>query len=324
MSKQVAQHHGKGAAIIYCRVSTKGQEEDGTSLDSQEQACCHAAEQQGYTVGRVTREVYTGADLWDRPKLAQDRADLKAGQFQALIVYAIDRLSRNPVHLAIIAEECERAGVALEFVSEPLDTTPEGQLIAYVKGYAAKIEREKIKERQMRGKRQRALSGKVLNAGFDLYGYRKDRDAGVRVIDEPEAAIIRLIFTWIGVEQVSLKTVVQRLNERGTPPPSIGKVRFNDTERTPRWGTGTLGRILRQSAYMGEAYAWRYVTRTRMGARWGAIPARVRNGSGCPTAPYRPSSRQSSGMQCNDGSIRIRASTPATRTRHGGTYCAAW
>ena len=57
-------------------------------------------------MGRVTREVYTGAELWDRPKLAQVRADLKAGQAEALLVYAIDRLSRDPIHLAIVAEEC--------------------------------------------------------------------------------------------------------------------------------------------------------------------------------------------------------------------------
>src|SRR5687768_5172800 len=111
----------KGTAVVYCRVSTKGQEEDGTSLDSQADACVKHAEALGYTVGRVTREVYTGAELWDRLKLAQDRADMKAGQFQALIVYAIDRLTRDPIHLAIIAEECDRAGVALEFVTEPLD-----------------------------------------------------------------------------------------------------------------------------------------------------------------------------------------------------------
>ncbi len=252
-------------AIIYCRVSTKGQEDDGTSLDSQELACRQFAEARGYIIGRVTREVYTGAELWDRPKLAQDRADLKAGAFNALIVYAIDRLSRDPIHLAIVAEECERAGAVLEFVTEPLDSTPEGQLIGYVRGYAAKIEREKIKERQLRGKRQRALSGKVLNAGFDLYGYRKDKEAGVRLVFEPEAAVIRDIYRWIGVEHLSIKAVIKRLDDRGVPPPALGKVQFSDAARVPRWGNGTINRILRQPAYKGEGYAWRYMSRHHNG-----------------------------------------------------------
>src|SRR5437660_667077 len=67
-------------ALIYCRVSTKSQEEEGTSLDSQAQACVAHAETLGYAVGRVTREVFTGAELWDRPLLARDRADIKQGE----------------------------------------------------------------------------------------------------------------------------------------------------------------------------------------------------------------------------------------------------
>ena len=95
----------KGAALVYCRVSTTDQAVEGTSLDSQEALNVAHAERLGYAVGRITREVYSGAELWDRPKLSQDRTDLKAGHFAAVIFYATDRLSRDPIHLAILAEE---------------------------------------------------------------------------------------------------------------------------------------------------------------------------------------------------------------------------
>src|SRR5579872_2207398 len=162
---------GDRTALVYCRVSTKGQEENGTSLDSQETACVKHAEQLGFTIGRVTREVYSGGELYNRPKLAQDRADIRAGQFQALITYALDRLSRDPIHLEILAEECARAGCELIFVTEPLDDSPDGQLIRFVRGYAARQEREKIRERQLRGKYTRATQGKLWNYGVALYGY---------------------------------------------------------------------------------------------------------------------------------------------------------
>jgi site-specific DNA recombinase len=87
-------------------VSTKVQEQDGTSLDSQEAACVRHVEGLGYRVGRVTREVYSGVELWDRPHLSRDRQDLKAGKFAALVCYSVDRLSRDPIHLALIAQEC--------------------------------------------------------------------------------------------------------------------------------------------------------------------------------------------------------------------------
>lgn len=162
-------------ALVYCRVSTKGQEENGTSLDSQERECVAHATALGFTVGRITHEVYSGAELWDRPKLSRDRTDLKAGRFAALVCYATDRLSRDPIHLAILAEECERAGVALHFVSETFDDSDESALIRYVKGYSSKKEREKIHERSLRG----SISGRLM-ARFTTWGRSCTATSGIK------------------------------------------------------------------------------------------------------------------------------------------------
>lgn len=243
--------------MVYCRVSTKGQEQDGTSLDSQETACCAHAKKLGYSVGRVTREVYSGAELYDRPKLSQDRADIRAGKFQALIVYALDRLSRDPIHVEILAEECVRAGCELIFVSGPLDDSPEGQLIRFVGGYAARQEREKIRERQLRGKHTRALQGKLWNYGTSLYGFHRDKALGIRIIYEPEARVVRLIFHWAAEEGLGIRTIAQRLNDQGIPSPAVGKLTYPDPDRKPRWGRNQVLRVLHHPAYKGETYAWR-------------------------------------------------------------------
>src|SRR5260221_2011899 len=194
---------GQGQAIIYCRVSDKGQEVHGTSLDSQEREGVAHAAALGFTVGYVIREVYNGAELWDRRKLSQVRADLKSGQFAALICYSTDRLSRDPIHLAILAEECERAGVALHFVSETFDDSDEAALIRYVKGYSSKKEREKIRERSMRGKYQRALTAWFHNMGPEKYGSRRDNAAGVPVLHESEVAAVRRNFLPVATERGS-------------------------------------------------------------------------------------------------------------------------
>ncbi len=70
------------------------------------------------------------------------REAIRRREIEVVIAYAIDRLSRDPVHLGVILSEAEHAGVAVEFVTEPLDDSPEGQLIRFVRGYAAKIEHE--------------------------------------------------------------------------------------------------------------------------------------------------------------------------------------
>ena len=248
-----------GQALVYCRVSTTKQEEKGTSLESQAAACIARAQELGYTVARVTKEAYSGAEIHDRELLAADRADIRAGKFQAVVVYAVDRLTREIAHLYILTDEIERAGAKLIIVTEELDNTPEGELMMSVRGYVAKIERAKIRERCVRGKRQKALSGRVLRGGTDLYGYGYDAARGVRTVNEVEAATVRQIFRW-AAEGVSTRSIIRRLREQGTPPPSAGKRRLvhERYSATPAWGSGAVKRILNDPTYKGEVYAWRW------------------------------------------------------------------
>lgn len=238
-------------ALVYCRVSTQRQEDGGTSLDSQAAACVAHAEKLGYRVGRVTKEVYSGAELYDRPKLAIDRADIRTGMFQAVVVYAIDHLSRNIAHLAILAEECERADAKLIFVTEDLDNSPEGKLLQSVKAYVAEVERQKIKERTIRGKLGRLRSGRIHGVGPELYGYRRDKERGVRVIYEPEARIVQQIFHWIGVESAGSITVANRLTDSGVPSPWAAK-----GLGTSGWNATAVRNILRNPSYKGETVQW--------------------------------------------------------------------
>src|SRR5262245_53372619 len=88
-------------AAIYGRVSPVGQEEDGTSLATQEAHCRTYAAAHGYRVDEmhVYRDVYTGTELWERPRLTALREAIRQHAITGVIAYAIDRLSRDPVHL---------------------------------------------------------------------------------------------------------------------------------------------------------------------------------------------------------------------------------
>src|SRR5262245_28114134 len=96
-------------AGIYVRVSTPGQEEAGTSLDTQEERCRDFAAGHGYTVDEtaIFREVFTGANLWDRPQLSALRAAMRQRRVSHVVCYAIDRLSRDPVHLGVVLSEAD-------------------------------------------------------------------------------------------------------------------------------------------------------------------------------------------------------------------------
>lgn len=245
-------------AAIYCRVSTPGQEEQGSSLDTQEQACREYAAEHGYELiaEDVYRETFTGAELWDRPRLTALREAIKHRDVDVVIAHAIDRLSRDPIHMGVIISEADHAGVAVEFVTEPMDNSPEGHLIRYVRGYAAQMEREKIRERNIRGKLARVRSGKIHGHSSELYGYRRDKTAGTRAVYEPEAAVVRDIFAWCVRDSASLRSLAERLNDAGIPSPSAGK-RQRANPEPPRWGKSQVRRILTDPAYKGDTIEWR-------------------------------------------------------------------
>src|SRR5688572_24646295 len=96
-----------------------------TPLDQQESACRAYAEQHGHTVAdqHIYREAHTGVELWERPKLTALREAIRRKEIDVVVVYSIDRLSRDPVHLGVLISEADHAGVAVEFVTEPLDTS---------------------------------------------------------------------------------------------------------------------------------------------------------------------------------------------------------
>ena len=129
-------------AAFYGRQSTQ-QQADGTSMDTQEAGCLALAATLGYEVPSelLCREIWSGADL-ERPVLSGLRLLAQASGFDALLVYSPDRLSRDPLHLLTLLKEFAECGVQLHFVQGISDSTPEGQLLMYVQGYAAQRERK--------------------------------------------------------------------------------------------------------------------------------------------------------------------------------------
>src|SRR5215208_3440551 len=145
-------------AHIYCRVSSQGQE-DGYSLDTQEQACRTWCAERGLVVASVTREVWSGGDR-HRPELDALLDRLAPGE--TLLCYALDRLSRSQVDTAILVDRIESAGASLALVTEDFEKSATGTFLRGAKAFAAELEREKIAERTGRGRRARAESGKAI------------------------------------------------------------------------------------------------------------------------------------------------------------------
>lgn len=254
----------EGKAIIYCRVSTRHQEEEGTSLDTQEAACIARARELGYEVGPIFRETYSGAEIFDRPKLNELRELVRTNQYRAVIVYAIDRLSRAQGLTLYIYNEFQRRGTELISITDPLDTTPVGKLILSANEFVAEMEREKIRERSVRGRRAVVESGRLHNCAIEMYGYRRDKVVGKRHTYEPEAMIVREIFERVA-EGDSYRAIAADLNARGIPSPATGK----KAGVTGHWHLSSVRSLVLNPAYKGHTVVW-----TRKGSTRSALQLR--------------------------------------------------
>ena len=120
-------------SAIYTRIS----QDDGTALgvQRQEQDCRALAESRGWTVARVfTDNDVSATRAKVRPAYRDMLAGIEAGEFDALIVYDVDRLTRTPRELEDVIDLADRRGLALASVGGEVDlATPQGRLTARIR-----------------------------------------------------------------------------------------------------------------------------------------------------------------------------------------------
>jgi site-specific DNA recombinase len=176
------------------------------------------------------------------PELTRLREAARSRSFGVLVCHSIDRLSRDPIHLGILLDELERLGIAVEFVTEALDDTPEAALIRFIKGYAGKVENERRRERQMRATYKRVELGYPIATGRAPLGYAWADTRKTRLVVNPETApIIKRIFTDYAAG-MTLRKPAAALTADGIPTP---------TGKRAHWDPEVVRSLLRTSLYWG-------------------------------------------------------------------------
>jgi site-specific DNA recombinase len=228
------------------------------SLKSQIEACRAAAEADGVKVEREFRVQFSGRDLHAIPELSELRELVKRAPAEPKRVYCYsqDRLVRGEEAFDIfyLLVEFRRANTEVRFVKNPVDVRSiAGQITTLIAGHEASGEIEKIRDRTMRGKLQRAREGKLPNYGPQKFGYTRNRETGKAEINEREWQILQRIKQLCFVERLSAHEVAKRFNREGAPTPM--SLKFG---RKTRWWASTITKLLQDVAYTGLGYAQRY------------------------------------------------------------------
>ena len=197
-------------AVIYARYSSHNQTEQ--SIEGQLRECTEFAERKGYTIIDTYCDQAISGTTDNRPRFQQMIEDSKQKQFDIIIVWKIDRFSRDKYDSVVYKKKLRDNGVAVVSATEPIDDSPEGQLMeSLFEGWSAYFVKD-LAQKVNRGMTQNLLKGK-WNGGTLTFGFYVDEDKHYQV-DEPNAAIVREIFERYASGEM-IKTIAEELNAKG-------------------------------------------------------------------------------------------------------------
>ena len=174
-------------AVIYARFSCSKQRE--ASIEDQLRVCSEWCDREGYAVVGKYCDYAVSGRTDDRPQF--QRMIANAGESDVVVVYMMDRFSRDPFDAPIYKRELAKRGVRLVSALESIPDSPEGIIYEKLLEGLAACESLKTSARVRRGMEGNAL--KCMTNGVRVWGYREGPD-GRYVVDEDEAAFVREAF----------------------------------------------------------------------------------------------------------------------------------
>ncbi|MED0739039.1 recombinase family protein [Aneurinibacillus thermoaerophilus] len=205
----------------YCRVSTDEQVKDGFGIEAQRTAVQDYARLYQLKLDKIIVDEGKSGKNLDREGIQEIIQHIRSGEYEGVIAYKLDRISRNLKDILILHDDVFKPNSAsIISVNEQFDTsTPMGKLVFQMIGGFAEFEREMIQDRMESGKKEKAKRGGFAG-GRIPYGY--DSINKELVINEKEAAIVRKIFEY-RKEGKTLQYIADELNNNDVPTKLGGK-----------------------------------------------------------------------------------------------------
>ena len=225
---------------IYTRRSTDDENQPYSIEVQDERLDSYVGSQPGWHVAMRFSDDASGGST-KRPGLQRALQAARTGLIDALLVYRVDRFSRNLRDTVTLLDELDQLGVVFRSATEPFDTsTPMGRMLVQMLGMFAQFERDSIIERVIAGMERKAAKG-LWKGGRRPFGYTVDPGTHRLVPHADEAAIISLIFRSYTRDRLGSSSIATLLNERG-----------HRTTNGGTWSAYQVLRVLSNRIYIGE------------------------------------------------------------------------
>lgn len=224
---------------IYIRVSTIWQVDKESLSVQRRELTAYAQMILGISDVVVFEDAGYSAKNTDRPDYQSMMSRLRMGEFSHLLVWKIDRISRNLLDFAEMYQELKELGVTFVSKNEQFDTSSAiGEAMLKIILVFAELERNMTSERVSAVMISRAENGQ-WNGGRVPYGYCYSKATKELSVDPCHAHVVQKIYAAYEQSQ-SLIKVCSMLNSEGIPA-SSGKP----------WTPTTVSKILKNPFYVG-------------------------------------------------------------------------
>lgn len=197
-------------AVIYARFSCSKQRE--ASIEDQLRICNEWCAREGYVVVNQYCDYAMSGRTDERPQFQEMVSN--AGESEIVLVYMMDRFSRDVYDAPIYKKKLREKGVRVVSATETMPDGPEAILIESIYEAMAAMESAHTARRVKRGMEGNAL--KCLHNGVRIFGYSYGED-GRYVVNEEEAEIVREVFSRKAAGE-PVNSIAADLRRRGIKP----------------------------------------------------------------------------------------------------------
>ena len=204
--------------VIYYRVSTAEQAEHGFSLETQKEVCLKAAEKHDIKVIKLFSDDGLSAKTADRPGLQAllKYCANKNNQVSFVIVYKVDRLSRNVNDYANIVAVLHKQKIKLLSATEAIDETPFGKAVGNIMATFAQLDNDMRSERTREGMQQCLASGRFPHKAPLGYLNAVTPQGNKHIIlDSQRAETIKFILEQFSKGIYTQEELRQKVNKQG-------------------------------------------------------------------------------------------------------------
>jgi site-specific DNA recombinase len=231
----------KQKAIIYARVSTQRQADDGLPVESQIEHAHRKAEVLNADVLRVFTDAGISGRTDDRPAFQEAVRYCKSFGIQYFICWSTSRFARNKLDAALYKKELEKSGTRVIYVSMDLDNRTdsgwmmESMLEIFDEHYSRQVSADTLRS-MVKNARDGYFNGGRVPLGYET---RADGKRKRVEVNESEAGIVREIFRMCA-DGCGAKVIAMQLNK---------DERLN---RGRRWNKNTVLNLLKNRIYIGQ------------------------------------------------------------------------